>query len=60
MKLVQRGRHASSKMGKGTRAYFTSKCKTITNPSFEKNIFPFSYVAPFGYDKSANAGSVKF
>jgi len=48
-------------MGKGTRAYFTPKCKTITNLSFEKkNIFPFSYVAPFGYDKSANAGSVKF
>jgi len=27
---------------------------------FRKNIFPFSYVAPFGYDKSANEGTIKF
>jgi len=26
----------------------------------KKYIFPFSYVVPFGYDKSVNAGSVKF
>jgi len=27
---------------------------------FWKNIFPFSYVVPFGYYKSANEGTIKF
>ena len=27
---------------------------------FRKNIFPFSYIVPFVYDKSANEGTINF
>jgi len=43
---------ASFQMGKGRLAYFSPKCSAII-PLFKglwKNISPFSYVAPFGYE----------
>jgi len=45
-------------MGKGRLAYFSPKCNAIVPLS--KEYFPFSYVALFGYDKSANEGTVKY
>jgi len=46
-------------MGKGRIAYFSSKNKVIIY-LFRKNIFPFSYVVLFAYDKWVNEGTVKF
>jgi len=45
-------RQANSEIGKGRLAYFSPKC-TATIPLLRKNIFPFSYVALFGHNKSA-------
>jgi len=43
---------ASFQMGKGRLAYFSPKCSAIIPlfKGFWKNISPFSYVAPFGYE----------
>ena len=47
------------KMGEGRLKYIIApKCRTII--PLLKEYFPFSYVAPFGYDNAAKEGTVKF
>ena len=58
MKLVQQVRHASSKWVKGDLRIFQHNVGRLS--LFRRNIFPFSYVELFGYDKSANKGTVMF
>jgi len=56
--LNERARHSSSKMGKERLVFFFANLAQLS--LFWKNIFPFSYVVPFGYYKSANEGTIKF
>jgi len=50
--------HASSKMGKGRLAQFSPKCRVIIPLSKKKYLSIFKF-APFGYDMSANEGTIK-
>jgi len=57
--LLQRVRHASSKMDKGDLRTFHQNHRAIISLR-KKTVFLCSDVEPFGYDNASNEGTVTF